>query len=166
MRKIFLIFLVPLLVACSGGYSFTGGDVGDAETVSIAFFPNYSDLVQPQLSQMFTEALKDIFVQQTPLELVERGGDLHFEGSITEYVVKPISAQASEIGQVAQNRLTISVNVIFTNKLDDKKSFEKKFSRFEDFDASADFNQVETSLMEVINQQLVENILNQSIGSW
>ncbi len=166
MRKFISLVSLALLTACSGGYSFTGGDVGDAKTVSVDFFPNYADLVQPQLSQTFTEKLRDIFVRQTPLELVERGGDLHFEGSIVEYTIKPISAQASNIGQVAQNRLTIAVNVIYTNKLDDKKSFQKRFSRFEDFDANADISAVEGELIETITQQLAENILNQSIGNW
>ncbi len=165
MKKLIAICSLAMATAC-GGYSFTGGDVGDAQTVSVAFFPNYADLVQPQLSQIFTEKLRDIFVQQTSLELTERGGDLHFEGSIVGYNIKPISAQASEIGQVAQNRLTIEVNVIFTNKLEESKSFEKRFSRFEDFDANADISAVEGELIEVITQQLSENILNQSIGNW
>lgn len=165
MKKFLAICSLAIVSAC-GGYSFTGGDVGDAQSVSVAFFPNYADLVQPQLSQTFTEKLRDIFVQQTSLELTERGGDLQFEGSIVGYSIKPISAQASEIGQVAQNRLTIEVNVIFTNTLEEKKSFERRFSRFEDFDANADISAVEGELIEVITQQLAENILNQSIGNW
>lgn len=166
MRKFVAFLSLAVLAACSGGYSFTGGDVGAAKTVSVDFFPNYAELVQPQLSQIFTEKLRDIFIRQTPLELVERGGDLHFEGSIVEYNIKPISAQASDIGQVAQNRLTISVNVIYRNKLDESKNFEQRFSRFEDFDANADISAVEGELIEVITQQLAENILNQSIGNW
>ena len=166
MRKFVAFLSLAVLAACSGGYSFTGGDVGAAKTVSVDFFPNYAELVQPQLSQIFTEKLRDIFIRQTPLELVERGGDLHFEGSIVEYNIKPISAQASDIGQVAQNRLTISVNVIYRNKLDESKNFEQRFSRFEDIDANADISAVEGELIEVITQQLAENILNQSIGNW
>lgn len=166
MRKLIALCSLALLTACGGGYSFTGGDVGDAKSVSVAFFPNYADLVQPQLSQTFTEKLRDIFVQQTSLELTDRAADLQFEGSIVGYSIKPISAQASELGQVAQNRLTIEVNVIFTNKLEEKKSFERRFSRFEDFDANADISAVEAELIETITQQLAENILNQSIGNW
>ncbi len=165
MRNLIALWSLALLTACGGGYSFRG-DVGDAKSVSVAFFPNYADLVQPQLSQTFTEKLRDIFVQQTSLELTDRAADLQFEGSIVSYTIKPISAQASELGQVAQNRLTIEVNVIFTNKLEEKKSFERRFSRFEDFDANADISAVESELIETITQQLAENILNQSIGNW
>src|SRR5690606_1255374 len=104
--------------------------------------------------------------RQTSLELVERGGDLHFEGTITGYDVKPINAQSSDIGQVAANRLTITVNVIYTNKLEEKKGFEQSFSRFADFDANVDLSQASATLIDQITKELAENILNQSIGSW
>lgn len=171
MRKFLALSVLAILTACgSGGYSFTGGDVGNAKTISVDFFPNYAPIVQPQLSQLFTEALRDIFVRQTSLELVDRGGDLHFEGSIVGYDVKPVNAQSSggidAGGQAAANRLTITVNVIYTNKLEEKKSFEQRFSRFADFDANVDLSQVEGELMDQISTELAENILNQSIGSW
>lgn len=166
MKRLLLLMCFPILAACSGGYSFTGGDVGDAKTVSIDFFPNYSDLVKPQLSQTFTEKLRDIFVQQTPLELVKGDGDLQFEGSITRYTINPQNAQANEQATVAQNRLTIDVNVIFTNKLDEEKSFEKSFSRFVDFDANENINAIERELHDQVSQELAENILNEAIGDW
>lgn len=164
------LFLIALslfsLSACTGGYSFTGGDPGSAKTVSIAFFPNNSNLVQPELSQKFTEALRDIFVRQTSLELITRNGDMSFEGAIIDYNVQPINAQASDIGAVAQNRLTVTVNVIFTNSTDTKKNFEKNFSRFADFDSSQNLTDVESELLDQITTELAENILNQAIGDW
>lgn len=166
MRKLIFFALSLTLWACSGGYSFTGGDVGDAKTVSIQNFPNNAELVKPQLSQVFSEKLRDIFVQQTPLELVGRGGDLQFMGEITRYSIDPINAQASNIGSVAQNRLTVEVNVIYINELEPDKGFEKKFSRFVDFDANQDINQIEEELHDQVAQELSENILNQSIGNW
>lgn len=166
MKKWLSIALLPLISACNGGYSFVGGDVGDAETVTIDFFPNYADLVKPQFSQVFTETLRDIFVQQTSLELSSRDGDMHVEGSISRYRIEPINAQASENATVAQNRLTVDVKVIFTNRLDEEKSFEKSFSRFVDFDANEDINAVEDQLHEQVSQELAENILNAAIGDW
>ncbi len=154
------------MVSCTGGYSFIGGDTGSAKTVSVDFFPNNSNLVQPELSQKFTEALKDIFVRQTNLELKSRNGDLHFEGAITGYNVQPINAQASDLGSVAQNRLTVNVNVIFTNKLDPEKDFERSFSRFADFDSSNNLSDVESELIDQITAELAENILNAAIGDW
>jgi hypothetical protein len=166
MIKRGLAFLLLLSLAACGGYSFTGGDVGNAKTVSIQFFPNYADLIKPQFSQTFTEKLRDIFVQQTPLELVERNGDMQFEGSIIAYTIEPLNVQAGNEVNVAQNRLTVVVNVIFTNELEPTKSFEQKFNRFVDFDANTDINAVEEELHNQVSRELSENILNQAIGNW
>lgn len=165
LLKILGMGLLISLGSC-GGYSFTGGDVGDAKTLSVAFFPNNAEIVQPELSQLFTERLRDIFIQQTPLELQERNGDLQFRGSIVGYTIQPINVQASNVGSVAQNELTVTVNVIYTNTLDADKSFEQNFSRAVQFDANVDINQVEDELLDQITQELAENILNQSIGNW
>jgi hypothetical protein len=170
LRKSLLLLILTLFSSCGGGYSFTGADVGEAQTVTVDFFPNNADLVNPQLSQSFTEKLRDNFVQQTPLELNESGGDLLFQGTITDYVITPINAQAGGDnvlgGTVAQSRLTIGVNVIFTNRVDPDKSFERRFTRFADFDSNVDLSQVEDELVEQITQELSENILNAAIGNW
>lgn len=166
MRRLLNYGLLLLTLAFSGCYSFTGISVGDAKTVSVSFFENYADLISPTLSQTFTETLRDIFVQQTPLNLIASDADLEFEGSIVEYSIKPINAQANQQATVAQNRLTIEVNVIFTNNLDPDKSFEKKFSRYDDYSAENDISQVEQELHEKLSQELAENILNQATGDW
>ena len=158
------IVLIGIALGCSGGYSFTGGDVGEAKTVSIERFPNNAPLVQPNLSQFFTEALKDIFVQQTNLRIVEDDGDFHFSGSIIEYRITPLAPGADQTS--SQSRLTIGVNVIFENRLEPKKSYEERFSRFADFDADASFSSIEEQLMQQINGELAENILNRAIVNW
>lgn len=163
VRSIFLIAVVGV-ASCTGGYSFTGGDVGNAKTISVDVFPNYADYINPQLSQTFTEQLRQIFVRQTPLFLVSTGGDLHFEGSIVGYQISAKAATATET--TAQNRLTISVNVIFTNELEPEKSFEQVFSRFRDFPADQDFSAVEADLVQQINEELAENIFNRALVNW
>ena len=164
MRILIIGFVSIALSACTGGYSFTGGDIGDAKTVSVANFPNYAELFQPNLSLTFSESLRNIFVQQTRLTLVTFDGDLHFEGEILKYYVEPINAQAD--AQVAQNRLTIVVNVRFTNKTDETKDFEKTFSRFADFPGNSNLIDVEEELISQINTQLSEDILNAAIANW
>lgn len=163
MKK-WMSLLLLVLAACTGGYTFTGGDVGDAKTISVSNFPNYAELFQPNLSLTLTEAIRDIFVQQTRLELTSRDGDLQLEGEITDYRVEPVNAQAN--ATVAQNRLTIKVKVRFTNTLDDTKDYNKQFSRYRDYDASQNLSDVEEALIEEINQELAENILNAAIANW
>jgi len=164
IKSFFLGIFLFCLSACTGGYSFTGGNIGDAKTVSIANFPNYAELFQPNLSLTFSESLRNIFVQQTRLTLVTFEGDLHFEGEILKYFIDPINAQAD--AQVAQNRLTIVVSVRFSNKTDETKDFEKSFSRFADFPGNTNLIDVEEALIQQINTQLSEDILNAAIANW
>ncbi|TVQ78892.1 MAG: hypothetical protein EA358_04365 [Flavobacteriales bacterium] len=153
------------LTTCSGGYSFTGGDVGEAKTFSVDRFPNNAPLVNPNLSQFLTEAIKDIFLQQTNLRLVDDDdGDFHISGSIVEYRIAPMAPTAAQTA--AQSRLTIAIQVQFENRLEPKKSYEERFSRFADFDAEASFSSIEETLMRQINLELAENVLNRAIVNW
>lgn len=167
MHKLLAFILVVSLSACTGcksGYSFTGGSVGDAKTVSVKVFPNNAPLVQPTLSQAFTEALRDIFNTQTRMSLVPSGGDFHFEGAITNYAVAPVAITGNQTA--AMNRLTITVNVKFTNKIDDTKSFEQSFSRFADWQSSLPLTSVEQDLIADINKQLVQDVFNKAVINW
>ena len=122
------------LLQC-GAYSFTGGNTGDAKTIQIDFFPNQAPLVEPALTQRFTNDLQDLFTRQTNLTLTNSNGDLHFSGEITGYRITPMSGTSNQTA--AQNRLTVSVNVRFENKFIQKDNFEKTFSFYSDFDANS-----------------------------
>ena len=111
-----------------------------------------------------TEGLKDQFISQTNLSLTDAIGDLQFEGEITGYVVKPIAIQANETA--AQNRLTISVKVTFTNNLDENQNYSQSFSHYADFDSSQDLSSVETELIDQIVEVLSENIFNKAVANW
>ena len=166
MRKLFLItFLsLTLLQSCGGGYSFTGGSVGDAKTIWVEFFLNRALLVNPNLSQRITEAIKDIFIQQTPLELQKGKSDLVVEGTIIGYDVRPMSAQSDETA--SQSRFTITISVKFTNNLEPEKSYEETMTRFRDFSSENLFSDVEDQLMNEIIEELAEDIMNRAIANW
>jgi len=155
---------VLLLQSCGGGYSFTGGSVGDAKTISVDYFLNKAPLVNPNLSQSLTEEVKTTFIQQTPLELVTRSADLIVEGSIIGYEVRPMSAQGNET--TTQSRFTNTIKVKFTNNLESEKSYEQTMSRFRDFSSDNLFSDVENQLVEEINQELAEDIMNRAIANW
>lgn len=164
----FLFFLMSfssVVLSGCGAYSFTGASVPvEAKTVSISTFPNKADLVQPRLSQAFTEALRDKFVSQTSLALVPRNGDLHFEGEITGYSTDPVAITGEQ--QAALIRLKITVNVRYVNKYKPADNFETSFSRYEDYSSSQNLASVELSLIEKINEALVEDIFNKSVVNW
>lgn len=166
MKKIVLAYLFLVFVAQSCGiYSFTGGSTGDAETIQIDYFPNNATLVEPTVSQKFTDALRDLFTRQTNLSLTTNNGDLYFEGEITDYKVIPITATADQ--RAAQNRLTIAVRVRFYNKLIEEDNFEKTFSFYSDFDANSQLigGVLETALEEIF-ERLTQDIYNASVAKW
>lgn len=168
MRKIGILFigLSLLLSACKMTVSLSGGNVDPrAKTVSIATFPNNSTLINPTLSQDFTTALKNMVQSQTPLTIVNGGrADYVIEGEIVNYIVSPVAIQGND--KAAMNRLTITVNVRFTDTFDDEKSFEQMFSRYADYASTASFSSVEGSLVTTINEALTDDIFNKAFVNW
>jgi len=163
--KIVIIFLLIAFSGCKMNYSFTGGSIDPKiKTISIQYFQNNAPIVQPSLSQAFTEALRDKFSSQTKLVLVNKGGDLNIAGSITGYSTQPIAIQGNETA--ALNRLTITVSVKFTNIIDEKQNFEQSFSRYSDYQSSLSLSAVEETLIKDINEILVEDIFNKSVVNW
>ena len=169
-RSRLLIFVNVVLVAllatsCRMSYSFTGASISpNVHTVTILNFPNNASLVVPTLSRTITEALKDYFTSQTNLVLVERNGDLLLDGSITQYSVVPVAIQGNETA--AMNRLTIVLNVKFTNKKDPKQNWESSFSRYQDYSSSYNLSSVQDGLITGITNLLVQDIFNKAVVNW
>lgn len=167
MKKIhtLLILVVAFLLTGCGVYSFTGASIpAEAKTVSVQYFPNNANLVQPMLSSVLTNTLRDYFMNQTSLAEVENNGDLSIEGEITDYVTAPTAITGDQTA--ALNRLTVTVNVRFFNKYDESKNFEQKFSQYEDYSSTLDLNSVQDELMETIVEKLCEDIFNKAVVNW
>lgn len=169
MKSFHKIAVVCLLLAwlCQGCgiYSFTGASIPpEAKTVSVQYFPNHAQLVSPTLSSEFTSALRDAMMNQTPLSMVESGGDMAFEGEIVDYKTVPMAITAGQTA--ALNRLTITVKVRFSNRYDDSKDFETSFSHYEDYPSDQDLNSVQETLSATIIEALVEDIFNKALVNW
>jgi hypothetical protein len=159
--------LLALLLVCTGcrvNYSFTGGDVGAARTVSVELFGTGSPLATPQSAQVFTETLRDLLLAQTPLKLAQTDGDVQYSGSITGYEVQPVSIQANETA--ALNRLSLTVRVTYVNTLEPAKSSESTYTRFADYESGQDLVTVEERLVEQISDQLAQDIFDRTLGNW
>ena len=163
-QGIALVLLLGLLPSCKVNYSFTGGDVGTAKTVSVDLFQARAPLATPLSSQVFTETLRDLLLAQTPLRLDPNEGDVQYTGSIIGYDVQPVSIQANETA--ALNRLTITVSMIYVNNTDPKKNAEATFSRFADYSSSQDLVQVEETLVQEISRQIAQDIFDRTLGNW
>lgn len=167
MRKLIAILTVLLLSGCGVAikYSLSGASIPpDAKTFSVAYFPNNATMVSPILSSTLTEALVDMFSRRTRLQQTEEGGDFAFEGEITNYT--SVTASVSSDDYALLNRLTITVNVRFTNALDETKSWTKSFSAYEDYDSTQLLTEVEGTLIPEIVDKLVTDIFMASASDW
>ena len=164
-RCLTVLLTCCLLLSSCGIYSFSGASIpAEAKTVSVQYFPNNAQLVNPLLSNTLTNALNDIFVNQTTLQSVAQNGDLALEGEITGYSTSPIAITGNQTA--AMNRLTVTVNVRFTNKYDESKSFEQSFSQYQDYPSGQDLSSVQDVLVEEIVNNLCEDIFNKAVVNW
>lgn len=163
-RVLSYILLVALVSACTVRYSLSGGQFSGASTFSVDLFKSQTALASPIYAQRLTESLKDLLLSQSPLKIAENNGDLRYEGYITEYRIVPVAIQGNETASL--NRLNITVKVKYTNTLEPDLSFDKTFSKFADFEAAADLLSVEDQLWSEINEQLLQEIYNASVGNW
>jgi predicted porin len=165
LQSIFFVAMIGLLDGCKVSYSFSGASISpDVKTISIQYFQNRANLVQPGLSQYLTDALIDKCKAQTNLGLVNGLGDVNFEGEITDYNTKPLTVAAD--AQAATNRFTITVRVKFTNAIQPDLSYEQSFSRYEDYDSNKNLSDVEKDLSDKIIELLIEDIFNKAFVNW
>ncbi|MBP6039794.1 MAG: LptE family protein [Flavobacterium sp.] len=160
-----LTLLFSLLLNSCGVYNFTGAKPVNAKTFQVNYFQNNAELIEPGIERTFTLELQDIIQSQTNLNLVSQGGELLYEGEIVEYRISPMTATADQ--RAAQNRLTIAVNVRFSNRNKEDDNFEKRFSFFYDFDANQQLvgSQLTTAL-DAIFERITQDIFNESLAKW
>lgn len=175
MKSIKLAYILTclLLIVSCGIYSLDGASIDYAQTKTISFsnFLNESGGGPPNISNTFTEGLKDYFQRRTKLELVQRQGDMQFDGSISSYTVRPQAISSSGNNNQADGtglmRLTIRVQVVFTNTKKEDENFQQTFFFFADYDpASTTLNAVEDDLVEEIFDQLYFDIFQASVAQW
>ena len=165
------IFLLSILfiVGCKF-YSFTGASIpAGTKTFQVNFFENLAgnrpgSIVEPGLDQEFTIALQDLLLNQTNLSIVNKEGDLVYEGEIVEFSVTPMSA-TSEI-KAAQNRLTMAINLRYYNIKNEEDDFEKRFSHFYDFAADLQVYDIRDNALDEIFERITQDIFNETLAKW
>ena len=163
----FLILLVMLVSACSISYKFNGAsiDYTKVKSISIKDFPNQAPLVYPPLSQTFTEKVKDIYIRQTRLQVIQANGDLDLEGEITGYELAPMAVK--EDAWASQTRLTVTVRVRYANSTNPEEDFEQSFSAYREFDASQMLTpQLQDELCALIVAEIADQIYNATVANW
>ena len=164
--RILCLLAAALLLGACGIYSFTGTSIqNDVNTVTINYFEYKAQKVNPSLSNDLTEALKTRFRRSTRLEQVEQDGDLEITGEVTGYTVSATAITANEVA--AQNRLTVTVRVNFTNRKHSEDDFQNQtFSAYADYDSTNSLDAVESSRCTEIIDQIIEDIFNATVAQW
>lgn len=165
IRLLFIIVVLTLSLSSCLRITFSGASIpAEAKTFSVQYFDNNASLVQPTLSQTLTDKLIDKISGQTQLSMQKSGGDMAFEGEITNSTLQPVAIQGNETAQLTQ--LTVVINVRFFNNLDESKNFESSFSRYQQFSSTANYSSLEESLIEQICDELVDDIFNKAFVNW
>lgn len=167
MRNLQYLSVFFLIIICNGcgPYNFTGAKPIDAKTFQVNYFQNNAELIEPGIERTLTQRLQNLIQNQTNLSLTNSGGDLVYEGEITDYRISPMTATADQ--RAAQNRLTIRVNVRFTNKKKEADDFEKSFSFFYDYPGNEQLVGGKLSdALEVIFERITQDIFNESLAKW
>ncbi|MBR6003036.1 MAG: LptE family protein [Bacteroidales bacterium] len=157
--------LTAVLTGSCGIYSFSGTSIQpDVRTITINYFEYTAEKVNPSLSNLLTEELRTQFRKMTRLEQVDLDGDLEIEGQVTGYDVSATAVTADEVA--AQNRLTVTVKVTFTNRKYPEDNLEQNFSAYEDYDSMQSLDAVQETLCNQIVKKLIEDIFNATVAQW
>ncbi len=165
LKHIIVLLIAFIINSCSVTYNLTGTQKIDAKTFQVNYFQNNAELVEPGIERTFTLRLQDLIQNQTNLTLTNSNGDLLYEGEIVNYSITPMTA-TSDI-RASQNRLTITVNVRFTNKNKESDNFEKRFSFFDDYPANTQLTGAQlTKSLDIIFERITQDVFNESLAKW
>lgn len=167
IRVLLLCCMLPFMGGC-GVYSLTGASI-TGKTINIHTLQNRAPNVAASLSTTLTNKIRDKILSQTGLTAINSdNADYDMIGTITSYNVSYTGVQTGTNGtpQSSTNRLTITVEVDFKNKKDEKASFKQTFSRFDDYAASQQLTAAEPTLIENISTLLATDIFNKAFVNW
>ena len=165
-KVLIMLYLMVLSFGCSISYKFNGANINYQTThsISVADFPNNAAMVNPNLSNLLSEGIRDLYQRQTRLEVRRKGGDLEVEGEITGYDITQGAIGADSYA--TESKLTITVMVHFNNNINPEESFDKSFSANQTFDSSRLLTEVQDELCAIIVKEIAENIYNETVAKW
>jgi hypothetical protein len=134
---------------------------------SVKTFENSAPNTPLSYSATLTENVKDAIQNNTSLVLSGSPQDevqLVIEGVITNYSITPVALQEGDAA--AKNRLSVSAVFTILIKEPEEEEMTVNSNRFVDYDSNTDLGIVETTLLEEVNAQIVQDIINQLFSNW
>ncbi|WP_245964619.1 LPS assembly lipoprotein LptE [Rufibacter immobilis] len=170
------LFLLCLTFLLGGCYSFSGinYDASKYNSISISNFNNASGQGPANLQQFITEDFKDYFQRNTNLRILPQAGDFQIEGQIMSYTFSPAAIQRSDIptgsniglDQAGANRLTIVIQINFTDTKNPANNFDQSFSGFADFPPTLDINQINQTQIRQITERIIYSVFTKTVANW
>ena len=168
MRFFWSLLIGFTLTGCAVSYSFQGGTVaGKTFAVKTFNLGNNLTLVNPSLPIILQEALQQKFINESNLKFTDEKADVNFVGTIVKYSITPVQGTGNQT--VNLNRLTVSIEILYTNESDETVPPEGKIisvSSYDDFAATDDFSSKEVELVESISEKLVSLVYNEVLVNW
>lgn len=160
------VVLCSILTACTVSYKFSGSSINydKVKTISVADFPIKAAYVYAPLGTRFNEELKDIYIRQTRLEMVNRDADLEVEGEITGY--NQYNQAVTADGYSSETKVTLTVNVRFVNNTNHEEDFEQQFSAFRTYDSTLMLTAVQDQLIAEMVKEITDQIFNETVANW
>ncbi len=163
-RGLLSLVLISLSLASCGVYSFTGASI-EGKTLYMEVFENHARNVVPSLAPTLTTKIRSRILTQTGLTPVNtEEADYIVRGKITGYELSVTGIENTQ--SASTNRLTITIEVDFENKLNEADNFVQSFSQIADFPASQTLQSQEAALMEKIGNQLADDLFNKAFVNW
>ncbi|MEM1041870.1 MAG: LptE family protein [Bacteroidota bacterium] len=146
-------------------YSFSGASIPEhLSTVAIPIVEDRSLGGTPGLDQELTDLLIERFARQTRLDLEpdEGAADAVLTAVIESYRNEPVAVTGNEVA--ALNRVTISVQVVYLDQVEDEEVLARSFSQFEQYPAAEIEREAET--VGTILSQIADDIFTAATSDW
>lgn len=133
---------------------------------SVKTFDNNAPNTPLSYAATLSENVKDAIQNKTSLNLTGTPDEaqLEIEGVINNYSITPVALQEGD--QAAQNRLSVSATFTIFIKEPEEEERIVNSTRFVDYDSNTDLGVVESTLLEEVNTQIVQDIINQLFSNW
>lgn len=117
-----------------------------------------------QLGTVFTDQFKQKVLRESRLIFDEAEPDVEFSGEISQFAIRSVAPQPDET--TAFSRLDITIQVDYTDHLDEENNWTKSFSDFRNFERNINFLDVQDQLVMEIFEQISEDVFNETFSNW
>ena len=165
MTSIFKYFIYCTCILFCGCYGFKGITIPpDINTFYVEDFTLTKSSAPAEITQIFAEALRRKIREESRLVNDDNNPDIIFEGNIVDFRITSIAPE--EGTTTSLNRLEIVVSISYSNEKNEEDNWTKRYSDFEDYDSTEDFQNLQDDLIDVIVEDIMERIFNDTFTNW